>query len=479
MRWFSFMLFCGALILRAYGIEKDAQKGIENFLLSKKYTGSGIGVVIRDIEKDTVLVSVNGEEMMNPASVAKLVTGAAAFELLGNTYTFSTDVFIDGSLNRDSGIVNGNIYLRGGGDPGFSAERLWLLVQHLYHMGIRKVSGDLVLDDYFFDSVMVGPGFDEDSSSRAYQPLISALSASFSTLAIHQRTGGSAGSPVHVDVFPRIQGVKVISTALTAEPGKGKSMEVRTAPTADGTCVIVNGSMGLDELPKYSYRKVWQTWEMFGGAVLSLFEENNIEIKGKMIHGHVPDTLAARKPFYEFTSEPLPEYVSNMFKYSSNYAAEMIFKTLSATDTSQGSWNSSASKVLSWWGRCKLPGKPQIQNGSGMGNSNRISADQITALLSHVWEQKSYLPDYLAALSISGTDGTLKSRFRNSSLKGIVRGKTGTLNSYRVSTLAGYIILPGTTYSFAVLCNKVGSGQYDNWVVQEKVLEKFCSIMSK
>ena len=132
-------------------------------------------------------------------------TGAAAFDILGNEFYYKTDVFIDGAFNRDSGIINGNLYVRGGGDPGFSAERLWLFVQHLYHLGVRKVSGNLVLDDSYFDSVTVGPGFDEDSSSRAYQPLISALSPSFSSLAIHHRSGNAAGSPVHVDVFPRIQ----------------------------------------------------------------------------------------------------------------------------------------------------------------------------------------------------------------------------------------------------------------------------------
>jgi D-alanyl-D-alanine carboxypeptidase/D-alanyl-D-alanine-endopeptidase (penicillin-binding protein 4) len=154
----------------------------------------------------------------------------------------------------------------------------------------------------------------------------------------------------------------------------------------------------------------------------------------------------------------------------------MIFKTIpSVVDSTRGSWPLGAAKVLSWWEKCGLPGKPLIKNGSGMGNTNRISTLQIAQLLSHVWKQKTYLPEYLNALSVSGIDGTLKSRFKKSPLKGLVRGKTGTLNDYGISALAGYLLLPKGTYSFAIICTKIGDGQYDNWQVQEQTLEKFAS----
>jgi D-alanyl-D-alanine carboxypeptidase len=152
----------------------------------------------------------------------------------------------------------------------------------------------------------------------------------------------------------------------------------------------------------------------------------------------------------------------------------MLFKTLSARrDTVQGSWDRSISFVNSWWKERGLPGAPVIKNGSGMGNTNRVSPAQIVALLSYVWKQKSFLPDYLAALSTAGIDGTLKSRFVKSKLKGMVRAKTGTLNVYGVNTLAGYLLLPSsTTYAFAIFCNKTGHTQYEDWMIQEQILEK-------
>lgn len=461
-----------------YGDTANIQKKISDFLTSKKYSGNGLGIVIKDIENDTCLVKINENDQLNPASVSKLVTGAAAFELLGSDFNFGTDIYLDQMFDRDSGTINGNIYIRGGADPGFTAERLWLLVQHLYHNGVRKINGNLVLDDSFFDTVSVGPGFDEDSTSRAYQPLISPLSVSFNTLAIHTRSGNASGSPVVVDIFPKIRGISVISSAKTIESGKSGIVDVQTASTSNGTSVIVKGTMSLNEEPKYIYRKVWQTWEVFGGAVVSLFDETGIGFSGKVIHGVTPESLQKKPPFYRFESETLPYYVNHMFKYSSNFAAEMIFKTIpSVVDSTRGSWPLGTVKVLSWWQKCGLPGIPVIKNGSGMGNTNRISAFQIEELLSHVWKQKTYLPEYLNALSVSGIDGTLKSRFKKSPLKGLVRGKTGTLNSYGISALAGYLMLPKGTYSFAIICSKVGGGQYDNWVIQEQTLEKFASLV--
>jgi D-alanyl-D-alanine carboxypeptidase/D-alanyl-D-alanine-endopeptidase (penicillin-binding protein 4) len=472
-RFVAIFFYLSVMVCFVQGATVSAQKSVQDYLFSKIYTNKGIAVVIKDVENDSVIVSINGDEMLNPASVSKLVTGAAAFEILGTNHQFKTNVYIDGPFNSDSGVVNGNLYIQGGGDPGFTAERLWLLAQHLYHLGIRSIRGNLIMDDYFFDSVTVGPGFDEDSSSRAYQSLISALSANFNTLAIHHRSGATVGSPVQIDVFPKIKGLNVVSTAKTGDLGKTGNIDIQTVASSNGTDVIVRGNRALGESPKYVYRKVWQTWETFGGAMLSLFDDNNISVTGKLMHRSVPDTLAKSKPFYEFQSEPISQFVNSMFKYSSNFAAEMVFKSLTSPQKQPCSWNRSATIVQDWWVKCGLPGQLQLRNGSGMGDVNRISAGQITALLSHIWKQKAYLPEYLHALSISGIDGTLKDRFKKSVLKGIIRAKTGTLNSISVSTLSGYLLAPDKTYAFTILCNRVGKGQYDNWTVQEGVLEKF------
>jgi len=466
------------------------QTAVDGLIKTRKYNPAGLGVVVKDLSNDSVVVAVNPDMPMNPASVQKLITGAAAFELLGPTYAFGTKIYIDGAFQADSGIVDGNLYIRGAGEPGINPEKLWLIVQHLRHRGVRRINGNIIIDNYFFDDVAVGPGFSEDES-RSYQSLISALPVSYSSIAVHHRPGHQVGSPVFVDIFPKIEGVKVNATAVTVAGAKGH-IDVSTSLQNGVTQVNVKGTMGVEEPPGYAYRRMWQSWESFGGAFRAQCADNGIKITGRTMRQKVPDTLAAKAPFYIYGGDPVTEFVKHMFKWSSNFIAEMLFKTMGAEKLGDpGTWPKGAATVTAWWELRGLPGKPQIINGSGMGGEratpkgaevdesvgalakieNAVSPAQIVELLSYVSKRKNYYPDYVSALSVSGVDGTLRSRFQRSKLKGLVRAKTGTLNSVKVSTLAGYMFLDDRTYAFAVFCRNVGPNQYDNWIMQEQILE--------
>ncbi|MDR2578893.1 MAG: D-alanyl-D-alanine carboxypeptidase/D-alanyl-D-alanine-endopeptidase [Chitinispirillales bacterium] len=467
------------------------QASVDELVRSRNYDTGGLGVVVMDMANDSVVVSINAGVMMNPASVQKLVTGAAAFEILGPTHMHVTRVFIDGEMNADSGVVHGNLYIRGGGDPGLNAEKIWTLVQHLQHRGIRRVRGDLMIDNFFFDEVGMGPGFSDDGS-RSYQSLISALPPNFSSVGVHHRPGQEIGSPIHTDLFPQMDGVRINSTATTVEGSKGR-LDVTTSLTGGTTQVTITGTMGIEEQPGYTYRRMWQTWEAFGSAFRAQAAAGGLVIDGRTVQRRVPDTLAARGAFYTFGGEPLTVFMNHMFKWSSNFVSEMLFKTMGAFGQGQpGTWPKGTAVVTDWWTAAGLPGTPHVINGSGMGSARRprvrandtaaaensvvrtenlMSAAQAVALLAHVSKQKSYFPDFLSALPSSGVDGTLRTRFRRSNLRGVVRAKTGTLNSLRVSALAGYLLLDDRTYAFAIFCNNVGPNQYDNWIMQEQILD--------
>ncbi len=478
-KYFIFaLLFSSNLVITA----QPFQKSVEQLILNSGYTAQSTGVFIKEIETDSVLVSINQDRPYNPASVMKLITGAAAFELLGNRYTFKTNVYIDRkSFDKSSGTINGNLYIRGGGDPGFLAERLWLFVQHLSHRRVKKVTQDLVLDDSYFDTKSHGPGFDEKYSSRAYEAPVAPLSANFNTIAIHVSPGAKVGDPVFVTPFPAVKGVKIVTTAKTTSAKTPSRLEVKTEIMDGKTAILVFGGMSINDKPRYKYRKVWSTWENFGWMIQGLFDQNGIQFSGSVIHEKTPDSLLNQKPFYSFKSEPLPIFVFNMFKYSSNFAAEMIFKTIGATKSNKpGSWENGSSTIETWWKNQKISDNhtkdsfkyPIIKNGSGMGGGNQVSPSQVAALLEYVWMEKEYFPDFNYGLSVAGIDGTLKSRFKRSPLKGIIRAKTGTLNERGVSNLAGYVFTKKKIYIFVVLVNHKKKSQGSHWALQQNILEK-------
>jgi serine-type D-Ala-D-Ala carboxypeptidase/endopeptidase (penicillin-binding protein 4) len=456
-------------------------QALERLITSRKCSPASVSVVIRNLRTDSMIAALMPDTQLNPASVTKLVTASAAFELLGQGFQFITYIYTDTVLSRDSGITVRNLYVQGGGDPSFTVERLWLLIESLYHKGLRKISGDVVIDDFFFDSVTTGPGLDEDTTSRAYQPLISALPVNFSTIAVHHRPAPIKNLPVIIDLFPEIAGVKVANTAVTVPSTKKKSLfAVSTRPDSQTTEIVIEGTLPINDSGDYTYRRLWQTWRSFGGAMLPFFKRRGIAFSGKIVHGRVPSKIAQQPCFYEFSSPPFSRSIEEMFKYSSNFVAELIFKTLSARrDTVQGSWPRSSAIVMDWWKSRGLPGMPVIKNGSGMGNTNRISAAQIVALLEYVWRRNDYYPEYVSGLSIGGIDGTVKSRFLKSPLKGLVRAKTGTLNNYGISTLAGYLLLDSGPYAFAILCSMTGKTQFEDWTLQEKILETAAERMEK
>jgi serine-type D-Ala-D-Ala carboxypeptidase/endopeptidase (penicillin-binding protein 4) len=469
-----FIVLAGMLSIAACTSVSGDSLSIPKIIAAEGLPLSAVGIYITCLETDSVYASLNADTPYIPASVQKLVTGAIAYEKLGPTYTFKTKVYVDGSYQADSGIIRGNLIIRGGADLGFLAERLWLFVQHLYFQGVRSIEGDIILDDSFFDTVKVGPGFAEDQSSRPYESMIGALSANNNSVEVHFRPGSRVDSPVVIDLFPAAKDLKIESSAKTGKPGSGSTIDIRSAQGSKGSKVVVTGTLAVDAEPGLYRVKVWETAPNFGNMLSSLFQENGIKLKGKVKTGTTPDSIQNQKPFYIFESEPLGEYMRTMFKLSINFAAEMLFKTLGAEAAGghRGSWEGGALVVKQWWKENNLPGMPIITNGSGMGKQNKISPVQIVALLKHVWERKDYYPDYCSMLPISGIDGTLKGKYTRSRLKGVLRAKTGSLNNCGSSTLAGYALIGKKTFAYAILINHLPRGSYDPWRLQEKILEK-------
>ena len=467
------MLLSALLIGNALFAKSKSNNDFVELISSAGYSKDAVSFVLRDADSDSLLISINGNSLYNPASVMKLITAAAAFDILSPQYQFKTEVYTDSLFTRKSGVAT-DLYIRGGGDPGFTAERLWLFVMHLKHQGVREITDRLVIDASYFDTVTVGPGFAPDGSTRAYEAPISSLSANFNTVAIHVAPGESVGDPIHITPFPEFSHVKIISTAKTVKAKSSTAVTVVTEKIDDETAIAVYGSMAVGERTRYRYRKIYETDKYFGWVIIDLLKKNGIKFSGQLVSGTTPKNILSKKPLFIFKSEPLEKVVHSMFKYSSNFAAEMVFKSLGAEKMgSAGSWKKGQDVIRLWWkDRSIFSVVPKVSNGSGMGGGNRVSGNQVTALLSFVLKQKEYSPEYIRALSIAGVDGTVQQRFKKSKVKGIARCKTGTLNSRGVSNLAGYIFLPNKTLIFSVLVNDKKQNLLTHWKIQQRLVEK-------
>jgi D-alanyl-D-alanine carboxypeptidase/D-alanyl-D-alanine-endopeptidase (penicillin-binding protein 4) len=256
-----------------------------------------------------------------------------------------------------------------------------------------------------------------------------------------------------------------LATAL-----KGKSFSVTTKEhETNGMSVLLGGVIKPDEKPKYIYRQVWEPVSNAGESFRVIAKESGIKTKFSVAIGKVDTTKAQLILVHD--SEPVYESVKGMFKYSNNFTAEMVFLTLAAQiSKKQANWEIASKIVENWWEE-KFPksGKITVINGSGMGEQNKCSAGQIADLLNYASKQ-SWFYEYISVMPIAGVDGTLSTRFKNTDLKGDLRAKTGTLNDFGVSSLAGYFKVKGELYSIVFIANDRTTSQYSKWILSEKLI---------
>lgn len=147
----------------AAGVNQTLPTRVEQALKANKINNDALSVVMLPLTGKAAPTFINADVSVNPASTMKLVTTYAALELLGPNHQWKTEFYADGPLV--DGTLNGNLYLKGGGDPKLNMEKLWLLLRDLRANGVNKVTGDLVLDRSHFVQPEL-PVFDDDGGDQ-------------------------------------------------------------------------------------------------------------------------------------------------------------------------------------------------------------------------------------------------------------------------------------------------------------------------
>ncbi|MEP7070338.1 MAG: D-alanyl-D-alanine carboxypeptidase, partial [Usitatibacter sp.] len=175
---------------------------------------SAAAIAVEPVEGGAPVLAHRAAEPVNPASVMKLATSYAALEILGPAFTFHTDVFLAGTLA--GGVLDGNLVIRGGGDPKLTYERLWQLAHQLRARGLREIRGDVVIDRGYFAPVRHDPALFDKDDRRAYNVGPDAFLVNFHALDF---TFIPDGEGVRVTADPDLPNVQIASRIrLTPEP---------------------------------------------------------------------------------------------------------------------------------------------------------------------------------------------------------------------------------------------------------------------
>jgi len=418
-----------------------------------------VGVEVVDLATGEELWTHDADKAMNLASNAKLLTSIAGLGLLGSGFHWRTAIYAD-KIDDATGVVSGDLYVRGRGDPTLGANDLRALAAEVAGRGIRTIEGKIVVDGSYFDDVIEPPHYDEQKSERAgFRAPVSSFGIARGTVTVIAVAEPGGGAIVSLDPDGGDY-IKVVKDEVTSTTEGHTRIKVDSVPKRDHLEIkisgVVRGADGAYELR----RRVDDPARLAGEVLRKALEAKGVHVRGHAIgNGAVPATA---KIIAAHDSAPLSDVLRLMNKWSDNYIAETVLKTIGAeTKTVPGpaTWADGTTAVRTYLAKLGLPAASyRADNGSGLFGASEVSAKQVVTLLRAAYHDFRIGPDLVASLPIGGVDGTLARRWHGHAARGRVRAKTGTLD--KVTTLAGYIGLDGGhELAFAILVNDIPAGQ--------------------
>jgi len=391
-------------------------------------SAQGLSVYVQEVGQPEPVLAVSADAPRNPASTMKLLTTLVALEELGPAYTWKTEAYASAPVR--AGVLDGDLYIKGYGDPYLVIEHFWRFLRALRKGGLTEIRGDLVIDQGFFEPA-AGQAADFDRRpQRAYNVQPQALLVNFQA--------------VNFRFLPqqRQQRVQIIADPQPAQLAIDNRVRLTNGPCSGGARGVglqVADRAGLQKMVfsgRYSvhcgdddfYRVVAESGNYIHGVFKTLWQEMGGRFAGGVREGVVPDGAML---LHSAMSPPLSEIIRVVNKYSNNVMTRQLLLTLGAEKQgAPGTVEKGITVIYEWLMQHNLEfAELVLENGSGLSREERISARHLGEVLLAAW-QSPYMPEFLASLPILSMDGTLKRR-SGGGLAGRAHLKTGSLNNVR------------------------------------------------
>lgn len=463
--WFLCMSTVHAQTHSGTGGRASLEQYIKSLSQQDGLRGAGIGISVKYADNGMLITEYNSKQALATASVMKLVTTATAWLTLGESFRFITLLQYDGEIVN--GVLQGNLYIRGGGDPTLGSDKFndtkldKLLPAILYviqQKGIQTIQGDIIADDTLFETSMAPATWNWGDLGNYYGAGASGLSIFDNLYYIYFNAGSQAGDSTHLlKVEPEIPGLELVNEVTSGKKGSGDNAYVfgaeytylryvRGTIPAGETNFSIKGS-----IPDPPFYAAWLLKEYFN--------QQGIAVQGKptttrlMNMKRLPVTaLSERKELGEIKSPSLMSIIQQTNVYSNNLYAEHLHKALGVKFFGKGSNFNGNEAIKQFWVKRGLNADGWIiADGSGLSRSNAVSADNLTALLVQLPKEKGF-ENFYQTLPIAGKTGTMRSIGKGTVLENNLRAKSGSMSLIR--GYAGYVKNPkGREIAFAILFN--------------------------
>lgn len=396
---------------------------------------SAVALYVQDLSQPKPLLAHNADTGMHPASVIKLLTTYAGLETLGPAYRWKTELYATGPVKGDR--LDGDLVIRGYGDPKITLETFWLWLRDLRTRGIRDIRGNIVVDRSYFDIPKEDPGAFDGQPYEPYNAQPDALLLNFQAHRI-RFLPDEAGKKLRIVFEVAIPQARIINQVRVTNGGCGNwqdALRYRVEQTPNGLELNFSGSysaacgekslhLALLDRNAYVYALFKPLWEELGGRW-----------RGRVVDGTAP---ADARLLARYESPPLAEVIRDINKFSNNVMARQLYLTLGAETLGAPATLEKASQAIN--NALRVEGldflELVMENGSGLSRRTRISAHHLAELL----RAAAYSPvaaEFESSLPIVSVDGTMRKRLKDNAIAGHAHIKTGSLDGVRA--IAGYV----------------------------------------
>ncbi len=394
---------------------------------------SAVGLWVHEVGEENPLASHGAETAFNPASVIKLVTTWVALEVLGPAYTWKTEVYVNGPVT--GGVLDGDLILKGYGDPYLTTEAFWRMLGALRRAGVKEIAQDLVIDDSYFAVPQENPGAFDGQPFRSYNVAPNALLINFKTVRFEFY---ASGDKVRVATDPPLGNLS-IRNRINVAAGRcrgfqaGISFDIPDRQTLGR--VVLSGNFPRACSPYGMSRSVLRHHTFALGLFQALWAQ-----QGGRFNGRVRLDLAPQdaEPILTATSQPLGEVIRSINKYSNNVMTRQLLYTLAADTFGEPATPEHGRQAIVEHLQLRDIDTAGlvIDNGAGLSRQTRITAKSLAQVLLKAFSSP-FMAEYVASMSLPGLDGTTRRRFRDRPEAGQMHVKTGRIDD--VAAIAGLV----------------------------------------
>ena len=463
------------------------------------------GFSLRDAQTNTIVFEKNANKNFNIASNLKLLTTATALLVLGDDFTFKTMLEYDGNINN--GVLEGNIYIKGGGDPTLGSYKmnnttnfddlLIIWANAIKTAGIKEIKGQIIADTRLYDDNAIPQGWIWGDIGNYYGAPAYALNIADNSYQINFTPATKIDEIAQIaSIFPQIPNLIFTNKMKTATAGTGDNGYIDGAPyqytrflhgtipqMPQGGTFSIKGS-----IPDPAYLCAQKLQEILKKQNINTSKDATCTRLLMQISAQKNTVISSetKKIIHTQKSPTLKNIVSWINLYSVNLYAEGVFKAVNLQlnsqnnnqNNNQNNAENNTEKLFEFWKNKKINLETaKIEDGSGLSKDNGISPNLMTALLSQMQKETdkgNVFDSFYKSLPIAGVSGTLTSVGKGTILAGNLRAKTGSLSN--AIAFSGYFKnVQGKMMCFSLVANGF-KGSYGK--IKPK-LEKIMLIMTE